>query len=128
MQTQKRAILLLRSVMGKNKDFTQQREFFSSIITQLDLEIYREIEATCRNYSDSEGIIVLGTIRRHAIWRDYEYLLIPTINIFGRTPIEITEEIKFLENNGVKVISLSEGEISVENLPLVFRRQFKVIK
>lgn len=75
-----------------------------------------------------EGIIVLGTIRRHAIWRDYEYLLIPTINIFGRTPIEITEEIKFLENNGVKVISLSEGEISVENLPLVFRRQFKVIK
>lgn len=53
---------------------------------------------------------------------------LPTINIFGRTPIEITEEIKFLENNGVKVISLSEGEISVENLPLVFRRQFKVIK
>lgn len=128
MQTQKRAILLVRSVMGKNKDFAQQREVFSSIINRLGLTIYREIEAACRNYTDREGAIVLGTIHRHAVWRDYEYLLVPTIYIFGRTPIEITEEIKFLDENGVKVISASEGEISVENLPPIFRKQFRIIK
>lgn len=68
-----------------------------------------EVDKPFEYAEDSERINSIGTIRRHAVWRDYEYLLIPTINIFGRTPIEITEEIKFLKNNGVKVISLSEG-------------------
>ena len=103
---------------------------FSKILEKLELYVIKTIESYGKSETYSVYSIALSSIRRHAVWRDYEYLLVPTINIFGRTPIEITEEIKFLENNGVKVISLSEGEgeISVENLPLVFRRQFKVIK
>lgn len=128
MQTQKRAILLLRSETGNPKDFMQQRKSFSKILEKLELYVIKTIESYGKSETYSVYSIALSSIRRHAVWRDYEYLLVPTINIFGRTPIEITEEIKFLENNGVKVISLSEGEISVENLPLVFRRQFKVIK
>lgn len=106
----------------------QQRKSFSKILEKLELYVIKTIESYGKSETYSVYSIALSSIRRHAVWRDYEYLLVPTINIFGRTPIEITEEIKFLENNGVKVISLSEGEISVENLPLVFRRQFKVIK
>ena len=128
MQTQKRAILLLRSETGNSKDFMQQRKSFSKILEKLELYVIKTIESYGKSETYSVYSIALSSILRHAVWRDYEYLLVPTINIFGRTPIEITEEIKFLENNGVKVISLSEGEISVENLPLVFRRQFKVIK
>lgn len=106
----------------------QQRKSFSKILEKLELNVIKTIESYGKSETYSVYSIALSSIRRHAVWRDYEYLLVPTINIFGRTPIEITEEIKFFENNGVKVISLSEGEISVENLPLVFRRQFKVIK
>ena len=48
--------------------------------------------------------------------------------MFGSTPIEITQEIQFLEKNGVTVVSAKEGKITVESLPSVFRRQFKVTK
>lgn len=125
---QKRAVLLLRSETGKYEDFTQQREVFFNMYGNKDIRIVMTINSVGVKLSATDSTIGLGTIRRHAVWKDYEVLFVPTISVFGKTPVEITAEILFLESNGVSVYSANEGKISSKDLPQFFRRQFKIIK
>lgn len=125
---QKRAVLLLRSETGKYEDFTQQREVFFNMYGNKDIRIVMTINSVGVKLSAADNTIGLGTIRRHAVWKDYEVLFVPTISVFGKTPVEITAEILFLESNGVSVYSANEGKISSKDLPQFFRRQFKIIK
>lgn len=125
---QKRAVLLLRSETGKYEDFTQQREVFFNMYGNKDIRIVMTINSVGVKLSATDNTIGLGTIRRHAVWKDYEVLFVPTISVFGKTPVEITAEILFLESNGVSVYSANEGKISSKDLPQFFRRQFKIIK
>ena len=125
---QKRAVLLLRSETGKYEDFTQQREVFFNMYGNKDIRIVMTINSVGVKLSATDNTIGLGTIRRHAVWKDYEVLFVPTISVFGKTPVEITAEILFLESNGASVYSANEGKISSKDLPQFFRRQFKIIK
>lgn len=125
---QKRAVLLLRSETGKYEDFTQQREVFFNMYGNKDIRIVMTINSVGVKLSATDNTIGLGTIRRHAVWKDYEVLFVPTISVFGKTPVEITAEILFLESNGESVYSANEGKISSKDLPQFFRRQFKIIK
>ena len=125
---QKRAVLLLRSETGKYEDFTQQREVFFNMYGNKDIRIVMTINSVGVKLSAADNTIGLGTIRRHVVWKDYEVLFVPTISVFGKTPVEITAEILFLESNGVSVYSANEGKISSKDLPQFFRRQFKIIK
>ena len=119
---QKRAVLLLRSETGKYEDFTQQREVFFNMYGNKDIRIVMTINSVGVKLSAADSTIGLGTIRRHAVWKDYEVLFVPTISVFGKTPVEITAEILFLESNGVSVYSANEGKISSKDLPQFFRR------
>lgn len=76
MQTQKRAILLLRSETGNSEDFRQQRKSFSKILEKLELNVIKTIESYGKSETYSVYSIALSSIRRHAVWRDYEYLLV----------------------------------------------------
>ena len=125
---QERAILLLRSETGKHEDFAQQREVFSNMYGNRNIQIVMTINSVGKKLYEPEDTIGLGTIRRHAVWKDYEVLFVPSINAFGKTPVEITAEIVFLESNGVRVYSISEGIISSKDLPLLFRKQFRIVK
>lgn len=109
---QERAILLLRSETGKHEDFAQQREVFFNMYGNRNIQIVMTINSVGKKLYEPEDTIGLGTIRRHAVWKDYEVLFVPSINAFGKTPVEITAEIMFLESNGVRVYSISEGIIS----------------
>ena len=37
-------------------------------------------------------------------------------------------EVNFLTENGVKILSLIDGELNVETLPMIFRRGFRLVK
>ena len=41
--------------------------------------------------------------------------------------IKLIDEIKFLNENGVKVVSVDEGELTPDKLSELYRKQFKVI-
>lgn len=125
---QERAILLLWSETGKHEDFAQQREVFFNMYGNRNIQIIMTINSVGKKLYEPEDTIGLGTIRRHAVWKDYEVLFVPSINAFGKTPVEITAEIVFLESNGVRVYSISEGIISSKDLPLLFRKQFRIVK
>ena len=68
------------------------------------------------------------TLRLMARYREYEILLIDTLDVLNTSPENITEEIRYLSANGVFVVSMKDGIITTENLPELFRKKFKVIK
>ena len=128
MKLQKRAVLYFWSKTGAQEEFLNQRKVFEDYLNKLKAKACMEIEARCGESIYDNDSIAMGTLRRHAIWRDYEVLLVPTIYIFGTSPIDITKQIQFFEENGVKIYSADEGEISSEKLPQLFRQKFRSIK
>ncbi len=54
-------------------------------------------------------------------------ILVKNFELFGFAPDVATEKIKCLNENGIKVVSVDEGEITPDNLPELYRKQFKVI-
>ena len=63
-----------------------------------------------------------------ARYRVYDVLLIDTLDVLNNSPENITEEIRYLSANCVSVVSITDGTISTENLPELFRKRFKIIK
>lgn len=68
------------------------------------------------------------TLRVMARYREYEVLLIDTLDVLNASPENTTEEIRYLSQNGVSVVSIIDGMITTENLPELFRKRFRVIK
>ena len=68
------------------------------------------------------------TLRLMARYREYDILLIDTLDVLNTSPENITEEIRYLSQNGISVVSIKDGTITIENLPELFRERFKVIK
>ena len=68
------------------------------------------------------------TLRLMARYREYDILFIDTLDVLNTSPENITEEIRYLSQNGISVVSIKDGTITIENLPDLFCKRFKVIK
>ena len=68
------------------------------------------------------------TLRLMARYREYDFLLLDTLDVLNTSPENITEEIRYLSQNGISVVSIKDGTITTEKLPELFRKRFKVIK
>ena len=81
-----------------------------------------------RTYLESGKMDALtyNNFRLQAKYREFEVLIVPELKVLGNSAIEITEEVKFLAKNGVKVISIKDGELSVETLPKLFRELIRL--
>lgn len=93
------------------------------------------------SYAKAQGYVVTETfkesgtmdyltyhsLRLRAKYREFDILLVADLEVLGNSPIEIMHEINFLMEKGVKVISLKDGELNVESLPLLFRKMFRLI-
>lgn len=71
--------------------------------------------------------LVYHSLRLRAKYREFEVLLITELDVLGNGSIEIMHEIGFLNQNGVKVISLKDGELNADTLPLLFRKMFRLV-
>ena len=104
---------------------------------ELDLQ-YRELRAFAEKngYSIVRTISEFGqlddmtwrTLRLMARYREYSVLLIDTLDVLNTSPENITEEIRYLSANGISIMSIKDGTITIENLSELFRKGFKVIK
>ena len=75
-----------------------------------------------RTYLESGTMDALtyNNLRLQAKYREFEILLIPELEVLGNSAIEITEEVNFLTENGVKVLSIKDGELNIDTLLSVF--------
>lgn len=105
-----------------------------------DTELKKQ-EKVLKDYAKENGLSVHETFleggkmdsltyhswRLRAKYREFDNLLITELNVLGNSPIEITHEIGFLNQKGVKVISLKDGELNADTLPQAFRKGFRLI-
>lgn len=54
-------------------------------------------------------------------------ILVENFDVLDFSPDVTTEEIKYLNERGVRIVSVDEGEITPDMLPDLYRKRFKVI-
>lgn len=92
--------------------------------------------AKMQGYTVTETFMESGTmdsltyhsLRLRAKYREFDILLVAELEVLGNSPIEITQEINYLVENGIKVLSLKDGELNGETLPVAFRKNFRLVK
>ncbi len=116
-----RAILYCRSAKGDNSELQEQKDVLDNYAKAKGLAVVRTyIE------SGTMGELTYHNLRLQAKYHEFNELLITELSVLGNSSIEITEEISHLVSNGVKVLSLRDGELNVETLPNVFRKYFRI--
>ena len=115
-----RAILYCRSANGYNSELQEQKDVLDNYAKANGLAVVRTyIE------SGTMGTLTYNDLRLQARYHEFDKLLITELAVLGNSSIEITEEISYLVDSGVKVLSLEDGELNVETLPNVFRKYFR---
>jgi resolvase, N terminal domain len=119
----KRAIAFCCAMSGKDNEMQKQYESFSTYAKANEMAIGVTFRANARMES-----FTYRSLRLRAKYREFDVLLVPELDALGNSPIEITHEINFLTENGIKVISLKDGELNAETLPLLFRKMFRLVE
>lgn len=119
------AAVLCRSETGCKEDLTHNEQVLSFYAKEKGYAVTR----VYREYGDGEmsGRTSLRDFRRMAKYGEIQAIFLPELNTFGDNPECVTEEIRYLTEYGVKVISLKDGELTTDRLPALFRSQFRVI-
>lgn len=120
-ESKKRAILYCRSAKGDNAELQKQK-------VVLDGYAKAKVRTVIRTYLErgTMGALTYSNSRQQAKYHEFDELLITELSVLGNSSIEITEEISYLVSSGVKVLSLKDGELNVETLPSVFRKNFRL--
>ena len=62
-----------------------------------------------------------------ARYDECDVILVENFDVLDFSPDVTTEEIKYLKERGVRIVSVDEGEITPDMLPDLYRKRFKVI-
>lgn len=117
-----RAVLWCRSDVGNKEDLALQNQVLSFYCKEQGMKTVR----TIIEYGKAD-ILKLRNFRQMAKYDECDVILVKNFEIFGFASDVTIEEIKYLNENGVKVVSVDEGELTPEKLPELYRKQFKVI-
>ncbi len=118
-----RAIICCRAANGDNASLERQKEIALAYAKENGYNV--SVMFTGYGAMDS---LVYHSLRLRAKYREFDILLVKDIEVFGDGAVEITHEVNFLNQNGVKVFSLKDGELNVETLPQIFRKGFRLVK
>lgn len=118
-----KAILCCRAASGDREAIQRQEKMLSEYATDRDYTVTE----TFIGYGAMDSMIY-HSLRLRAKYHEFDILLIAGLDVLGNGAIEITHEIDFLNRNGVKVLSLQEGELNSETLPQIFRSKFKLVE
>lgn len=118
----KKAILYCRSVAGDRAELQSQNEALTIYAKTNWLSVIRTILE-----SGKMDTLTYNNLRLQAKYREFDVLLVPELEVLGNSPIEITHEVNFLTENGVKVVSIKDGELNIETLPSTFRKSFRIV-
>ncbi len=118
-----KAILYCRSATGNRAELQSQSEALTEYTKANGLSAIRTILE-----SGTMNALTYNNLRLQAKYREFDVLVVLEIEVIGNSPIEITHEVKFLNENNVNVISIKDGELNAETLPSTFRKDFRLVK
>ena len=117
-----KAILYCRSVSGNRTELQIQSEALTEYAKEKGLTVIRTILE-----SGKMDALTYNNLRLQAKYHEFDTLIVTKLEVLGNSAIEITQEVNFLTKNGVKVISLKDGELNAETLPSTFRKGFRIV-
>lgn len=120
-EKEKRAILYCRSVKGNYADLQSQSKVLSNYAKANELLVVRTYLE-----SGTMDALTYNNFRLQAKYHEFEVLIVPELEMLGNSAIEITEEVSFLIENGVKVMSIKDGELNADTLPTLFRKLIRL--
>ena len=111
-----KTILYCRSAKGDDSELQEQKDVLDNCVKANGLVVVR-------TYMErgTMGTLTYHNLRLQARYHEFDELLITELAVLGNSSIEITEEIGFLVENGIKVLSIKDGELKVNTLPCLFR-------
>lgn len=118
-----RTIVYCRSKIGSQDELDIQKERLSAYAKANGMTITN----TFLENGEMDAL-TYSSFRLRAKYREFDVLLIIGLEVLGNSPIEITQEVNFLAENGVKVLSINDGEINSETLPKLIRKNFRFVK
>ena len=121
-EAKKRTIAFCCAPIGDRVGMERQNEILSAYAKENDMRIGETFESNARMES-----FVYRSLRLRAKYREFDVLLITDLDMLGNSPIEITHEINFLNENGVTVMSVQDGELNSTTLPILFRKMFRLV-
>lgn len=122
-EKEKRAILYCRSAKGNYADLQSQSKVLGNYAKANELSVVRTYLE-----SGTMDALTYNNFRLQAKYHEFEVLIVTELEVLGNSAIEITEEISFLTNKGVRVVSVKDGELNVETLPSIIRKGFRLAK
>lgn len=116
-----RVILYCRSAKSDNLELQEQKNVLDGYAKANGLVV------VC-NYMESGTMSTLtyNNLRLQAHYHEFDELLITELAVLGNLSIEITEELSYLLGNGIKVLSIKDGELNIETLSSLFRKRFRL--
>lgn len=118
---EKRAILYCRSAKGDCAELQSQSQVLDEYAKFNGLSVVR-------TYLESGAMDALTykNFRLQAKYHEFDILLVPELEMLGNSAIEITEEVNYLADNGVRVVSIKDGELNADTLPPLFRQLIRL--
>lgn len=121
-ETAKKAILYCRSVAGDRAELQSQSEALNVYAKANGLSAIRTILE-----SGKMDALTYSNFRLQAKYHEFDVLIVPELEVLGNSPIEITHEVNFLNENGVNVVSVKDGKLNSTTLPILFRKMFRLV-
>lgn len=116
-----RTILYCRSANRDNTELQKQKDVLDEYAKARGLTVIRTYFE-----SGTMGALTYNNLRLQARYQEFDELLITELTVLGNSSIEKTEEISYLVGNGIKVLSIKDGELNVDTLPSVFRKNLRL--
>lgn len=121
-ENEKRVIAYCYAAKGNDRETQRQVDKISDYVKKNGLSVCVTFRANAR----MDGF-TYRNLRLRATYREFDILLVPELDSLGNSPIEVTQEVNFLNANGVIVISLKDGELNSTTLPILFRKMFRIV-
>lgn len=118
-----RAIVYCRALVGNEEELSRQEK---SVSEYAEMQGY-DVKETFLESGERTDSLTYHSFRLRAKYREFDILLISALATLGNGAIEITHEVNFLNENGVKVVSINDGELNAETLPQTFRKGFCLV-
>lgn len=117
----KRVVLLCRSESGDREELLQAMNILSSYAKSNDWKVVKIFSETGKL-----GNLTLWDLRLMAKYKEFDYLLLKDFETFSMPPDESIVEVRYLIENGVEIKTISDGDLTCDSLPALFRNRFKI--
>ncbi len=108
----------------KNGEQAEQKRMMDALTSYARAKEWKTVKIFSQTGTVSS--MILYDLRLMAKYKEYDYLLIESFDVFAMPPDETMEEVRYLLENGVEVKTIKDGDLTRDSIPTLFRKRFQL--